>query len=453
MKWLRPGVTRTDILLIGLILALRLATLGVRSESEGSAIGSNSTSASESASINFTLLHQVDNISANDVNPQTESITATEYSAAATRTTDSTTEDYSTDRSIGGGVNEVWAKIRHLHQKVRLKDADQQEIDGHPTIQSSPTQEWDYVEDATKPSASGADEQLAGKKASSVTLQIKDAGAINSNPSVGSSGGVVTSKIKSSRINSKSNGTGSTKPFRILASGTRKSKLQSVSTGGSLSNHLVTPIGQFSFEDGAVDPSKSHEHVEEQTDNKEKKPTTGSNPSKPVVPRSFFTSIHSLENTPTGAPKLENKIAAMKGLSDADGESSSNDSLEVYDSSDAEASDSSSLDDPSTYDPINKPDLDIMTKFLRIVESQSLLGDNCTAGTDDTLGEGVVDRYAQERFRLEAEVAVNRANWLTRLWKYADKSVLDSEYLLHVELYSMIEMDEDIFAAGNCYDK
>lgn len=58
---------------------------------------------------------------------------------------------------------------------------------------------------------------------------------------------------------------------------------------------------------------------------------------------------------------------------------------------------------------------DVVTKFLQIVESQHLLGANCTAGTALNLGEGVVDRYAQDRFRVEAEVAVNRANWLTRL--------------------------------------
>ncbi|KAL1114819.1 hypothetical protein AAG570_007643 [Ranatra chinensis] len=48
----------------------------------------------------------------------------------------------------------------------------------------------------------------------------------------------------------------------------------------------------------------------------------------------------------------------------------------------------------------HRPDLrgDVVTKFLRIVESQHLLGDNCTAGTDLNLGEGVVDRYAQVRY-------------------------------------------------------
>lgn len=101
----------------------------------------------------------------------------------------------------------------------------------------------------------------------------------------------------------------------------------------------------------------------------------------------------------------------------------------------------------------NKPDSDIVTRFLNIVESQHLLGENCSAGTDFNLGEGVVDRYAQERFRLEAEFAVNRANMLTRMWKYVNQTVLHNEYLLHAMVMSMVEFDDDIFAAGNCYDQ
>ncbi|XP_011504708.1 PREDICTED: probable G-protein coupled receptor CG31760 [Ceratosolen solmsi marchali] len=97
--------------------------------------------------------------------------------------------------------------------------------------------------------------------------------------------------------------------------------------------------------------------------------------------------------------------------------------------------------------------VDIVTRFLRIIENQQLLGENCTAGTDLNLGEGVVDQYGQERFRLEANLAVNRANMLTRLWKYAPEVVTASEYLLHASVLSMVEFDEDIFAAGNCYDK
>ncbi|KAK2583404.1 hypothetical protein KPH14_009391 [Odynerus spinipes] len=109
---------------------------------------------------------------------------------------------------------------------------------------------------------------------------------------------------------------------------------------------------------------------------------------------------------------------------------------------------------PTRRAPEKEPvQVDIVTRFLRIIENQHLLGENCTAGTDLNLGEGVVDRYAQERFRLEANLAVNRANMLTRLWKYAPDVMLSSEYLLHASVLSMVEFDEDIFAAGNCYDK
>ncbi|CAH1158353.1 unnamed protein product [Phyllotreta striolata] len=96
---------------------------------------------------------------------------------------------------------------------------------------------------------------------------------------------------------------------------------------------------------------------------------------------------------------------------------------------------------------------DIVTRFLRIVESQHLLGENCTAGTDLNLGEGVVDRYAQERFRVEADICVNRANMLTRIWKYADRNALTSEDLLYSMVYSLVEFNDVIFAAGNCYDE
>ncbi|XP_018565619.1 probable G-protein coupled receptor CG31760 [Anoplophora glabripennis] len=108
---------------------------------------------------------------------------------------------------------------------------------------------------------------------------------------------------------------------------------------------------------------------------------------------------------------------------------------------------------PEKSETVRSGHVDIVTRFLRIVESQHLLGENCTAGTDLNLGEGVVDRYAQERFRVEADVAVNRANMLTRLWKYADRNVVASDYLLSALVFSMVEFNDVIFAAGNCYDK
>lgn len=136
--------------------------------------------------------------------------------------------------------------------------------------------------------------------------------------------------------------------------------------------------------------------------------------------------------------------------------------LEEYDVYDSDAGRNSSeredYDDYEKSGAQGKPNkepvhVDIVTRFLRIIENQHLLGENCTAGTDLNLGEGIVDQYAQERFRLEANLAVNRANMLTRLWKYAPEVMLSSEYLLHASILSMVEFDEDIFAAGNCYDK
>ncbi|XP_037941917.1 uncharacterized protein LOC119674832 [Teleopsis dalmanni] len=95
---------------------------------------------------------------------------------------------------------------------------------------------------------------------------------------------------------------------------------------------------------------------------------------------------------------------------------------------------------------------DVVTKFLQIVETQHSLGSNCEAGTSLNLGEGVVDRYAQDRFRVEAEVAVNRANMLTRIFKMTGRGVQSDINLLHASVLSMVEFDDDIFAAGNCFD-
>uniref|UniRef100_T1JDG3 G-protein coupled receptors family 3 profile domain-containing protein n=1 Tax=Strigamia maritima TaxID=126957 RepID=T1JDG3_STRMM len=92
---------------------------------------------------------------------------------------------------------------------------------------------------------------------------------------------------------------------------------------------------------------------------------------------------------------------------------------------------------------------DLVTKILRMVETQHVMGENCTAGTDLILADGVI---ASPRFRLEADVAVNRANFLTRLWRYAPDALRNAEYILYAGVRSMIDFDDDIFAAGNCYD-
>ncbi|XP_064543593.1 uncharacterized protein LOC135432060 isoform X2 [Drosophila montana] len=107
-----------------------------------------------------------------------------------------------------------------------------------------------------------------------------------------------------------------------------------------------------------------------------------------------------------------------------------------------------------TADVINARDnkIDLVSKFLQYIEQQHLMGSNCVAGTSLNLGEGVVDRYAQDRFRVEAEVAVNRANMLTRIFKTTAHSVQEDVNLLHASVLSMVEFDDDIFAAGNCFD-
>ena len=97
--------------------------------------------------------------------------------------------------------------------------------------------------------------------------------------------------------------------------------------------------------------------------------------------------------------------------------------------------------------------MDVVTKFLRIIEAQQAMGENCTKGTASSLGDGIVDKYAHERFRLQADITVNRANLYTRLWKYSREQVLKSAYLLHAEVLSLIEFSDDIVGAGNCYDR
>lgn len=297
------------------------------------------------------------------------------------------------------GINEIWAKIRHLHQKVRLKDQEQ-------PASVSTAGEDDYVGD----SSAGMEETPA-------------------------------SRPNKPQYNG-------TKPYRIQASGSRAGNNKTGKTTANSATMETTDRPAIKSENmKSMDLTVNNSHNIHKDQFVSKSAISSRSPTRRPT-------------TTTGPPRLENKLLAMSPddgddpgrNDDGDGDGELSNGVELYDNSgDPESDDPNAFDDQQ--DAANKPNLDIVTKFLRIVESQHLLGENCTAGTDFNLGEGVVDRYAQERFRLEAEVAVNRANWLTRLWKYADKSVLHSEYLLHVNLYSMIEMDEDIFAAGNCYDK
>jgi len=140
---------------------------------------------------------------------------------------------------------------------------------------------------------------------------------------------------------------------------------------------------------------------------------------------------------------------------------------------------------------------EMVSKLLRTIELQALQGSNCTPGQALSLGDHVVNKLSQvrpavllgeppagekhlqlrrrgqidshrqihfihidatldvcpqERFHAAAKVAVVWANWLTRMWKYAPEVVGRSEYLLHANTFHFLEFNEDIFAAGNCYD-
>lgn len=95
---------------------------------------------------------------------------------------------------------------------------------------------------------------------------------------------------------------------------------------------------------------------------------------------------------------------------------------------------------------------DVVDKFLSIVEEYERNKDTCVPGTEFNLGEGVVAQYGVQRFKKQALVSVNMANFLTKIWKYAPTALLNSEYFLYTNVRSMVEGDPDLFAAGNCYD-
>ncbi|XP_071083633.1 probable G-protein coupled receptor CG31760 isoform X2 [Haliotis cracherodii] len=103
-------------------------------------------------------------------------------------------------------------------------------------------------------------------------------------------------------------------------------------------------------------------------------------------------------------------------------------------------------------EPTTQPELDVVEQFLEVVEQYQTGKENCTPGTHYNLGKGVIRQYGLKRFKRQAMVAVNRANFLTRIWMQAADAVTRSEYLFYTQVRSMVEGDPDIFAAGNCYD-
>ena len=98
------------------------------------------------------------------------------------------------------------------------------------------------------------------------------------------------------------------------------------------------------------------------------------------------------------------------------------------------------------------PEIDVVQRFLEQVESYEKNKFNCTAGTSHNLGEGVIKQYGLKRFKAQALVTVNRANFLTRIWKTANDAILSSENFFYAQVRNLVEGDSEIFAAGNCYD-
>ena len=311
-------------------------------------------------------------------------------------------------------ANDLSAKIRHLRQKVRLKESASEE----------------------HMASGGGSAPSDGSAASFVSSSSSEASSITASYKKERTKTVV--RASSSWLNVTGKNT-----YRLLASGSRKmatppagNPLVAAKINLSRSADVETPM--LATDRGAGAPNLQNK----------------------LGSWSIFGASTNDSDRPRGTAagsigdfNGNSQETVVEGVQEEELDESISSSTEY---TNAYAGVNSELDDasgPAGHGFQVNSNLDVMTKFLRIIESSK--AGNCSSGTDETSmeTEGMVDKYAQERFRLEATVAVNRANWLTRVWKYADRSVLDSEYLLHVNLYSIIEMDEDIFAAGNCYDK
>jgi len=86
--------------------------------------------------------------------------------------------------------------------------------------------------------------------------------------------------------------------------------------------------------------------------------------------------------------------------------------------------------DQPTQMNTTSPIRDVVDQFLSIVEQYERNKENCTPGTTFNLGDGVVAQYGVVQFHTQAMAAVNRANFLTRIWKGAVK-LTESEYFFY----------------------
>ncbi|XP_070575532.1 metabotropic glycine receptor-like isoform X2 [Ptychodera flava] len=95
-------------------------------------------------------------------------------------------------------------------------------------------------------------------------------------------------------------------------------------------------------------------------------------------------------------------------------------------------------------------DDDKVVMFLRYVEEVQENIEDCERGTGKRLPAG---EYNTDRFREQAKLAVNFANFLTRVWRDPNlESVQHSQEFFYVAVRSLLESNNLIFAAGNCYD-
>lgn len=123
-------------------------------------------------------------------------------------------------------------------------------------------------------------------------------------------------------------------------------------------------------------------------------------------------------------------------------------------SDDDDDEDSKDGDEDGTYSSVkNNYVRDKVDEFLSIVEEYEKNKDTCEPGVQFNLGDGVITQYGVNRFKAQALLAVNRANLLTRLWKGMSEEFLKDEYFFYTQVRSIVEGDDDIFAAGNCYDE
>lgn len=169
---------------------------------------------------------------------------------------------------------------------------------------------------------------------------------------------------------------------------------------------------------------------------------------------------HLLKNSPGSTLAATNPWEGPSG--DSEGGDSDDDSLPEDSGSGAggmhnqisgtridDTEDEEEMDEEETAGPLR----DVIDEFLAVVHKYEKNKASCEPGVQKNLGEGVITQFGLGRFKDQAMLAVNRANFLTRLWKGMPESFLENEYFFYTQVRSMLEGDKAIFAAGNCYDE